>query len=192
MVGLGNPGANYQGTRHNVGAAVVENLARRAGSKAVRQGPVTVAMVEIAGEQVVLSRPRTYVNESGRAVQSLLTRHGVRDLEALLVIVDEMELPLGTLRLRPNGSDGGHNGLKSIIEATGSRGFPRLRMGIGRPPAGVDPIDHVLGRFTLEEKKIIAETEKQAADAVEHWVQHGIAETMNRFNRTPAVETPSS
>lgn len=182
VVGLGNPGRKYRQTRHNIGAAVVQELERRKGLRSTRSSLATVAAAEIAGEQVVLARPRTYVNESGRAVQSLLRRSRLQQLEDLLVVVDDMELPLGTLRLRPNGSDGGHNGLRSIIEAVGSRSFPRLRIGIGRPPAGVDPIDYVLGEFGLEERETLGRAQLTAADAVEHWAEHGIAETMNRFN----------
>lgn len=186
VVGLGNPGSRYQQTRHNVGAAVVQELMRRKSARPARDGLAMAARATIAGTEVALAYPRTFMNDCGPAVQSLVHRHGVRDLEDLLVVVDDMDLALGTLRLRPSGSDAGHNGLKSIIEALGSRGFARLRVGIGRPVPGLDPIDHVLGRFSSQEKPTIAESQLAAADAVESWIAHGITETMNQFNRTPA------
>ena len=183
MVGLGNPGERYRKTRHNVGAEVIALLGHRHGApKASRQGHANVSPATIGGEDVLLAVTRTYMNESGPVVQSLMARHRIRELADVLVIVDDMELQVGALRLRPGGSDGGHNGLKSIIRAVGGTGFPRLRVGIGRPPAGQDPIEHVLGRFSPDERALIDAAEARTADAVESWIQDGIADTMNRFN----------
>ena len=151
--------------------------------KAARQGQANVIPVTVGGQDVLLATTRTFMNDSGRAVQGLMARHRIRDLADLLIVLDEMELPLGTLRLRPSGSDAGHNGLKSVIQSVGGAGFPRLRLGVGRPPPSVDPIEHVLGRFRPEERAVMNETVLRAADAVESWVENGTLRTMDQFNR---------
>jgi PTH1 family peptidyl-tRNA hydrolase len=184
VVGLGNPGPRYTGTRHNVGFAVVAELGRRHKITARARGPAVAGRGAICGQEVVLAQPTTFMNLSGRALTSLRAVYGVRDLHDILIVADDMDLPVGALRLREGGSAGGHNGLKSIIEALGSQQVARLRVGVGRPPSGEDPIDHVLTRFTGDETSIINETVGLAADAVECWIEHGPAETMNRFNRT--------
>ena len=184
VVGLGNPGERFRGTRHNVGTEVVAELARRHdASKPARQGQASVAPIQIMGAEVLLATTRTFMNDSGRAVQGLMARHRIRELADLLVALDEMELPLGTLRMRPSGSDAGHNGLKSVIESVGGASFPRLRIGIGRPPPGLDPIEHVLSRFRPEEREVMDATVRRAADAVESWIGNGILRTMDQFNR---------
>ncbi|MBI4212898.1 MAG: aminoacyl-tRNA hydrolase [Chloroflexi bacterium] len=187
IVGLGNPGPRYVGTRHNVGLDVVAELARRHGVRTANQKLATEGKATIADTDVILAHPRgVFMNESGRAVQSLVNRHGVRDLAGVLVIFDDMDLPLGSVRLRPSGSAGGHNGLKSVIECLGSDEFARLRVGIGRPKPDVDPIEHVLDRFSSEEQAIVAEAIAYAASAAESWVAHGAFLTMNNFNRPRA------
>lgn len=159
-------------------------LARRHGApKPTRQGQANVAPITIGGQEILLATTRTFMNDSGRAVQGLIARHHLRDLSEILIVLDEMELPLGTLRLRPGGSDAGHNGLKSVIQSIGGSGFPRLRIGVGRPPLGVDPIEHVLSRLRPEERKVIDAAVSRAATAVESWVENGILKTMDRFNR---------
>jgi peptidyl-tRNA hydrolase, PTH1 family len=188
VVGLGNPGEKFADTRHNVGSEVIAELARRHdGPKPARQGQANVVPITLSGEEVLLATTRIFMNDSGRAVQGLMARHRVRDLADLLIVLDEMELPLGTLRLRPSGSDAGHNGLKSVIQSVGGAGFPRLRLGVGRPPAGQDPIEHVLGRFRPEERAIKNEMIVRAADAVESWIENGILRTMDQFNRGPST-----
>ncbi len=184
IVGLGNPGTAYQRTRHNVGFEVVRELERRSASdgRERREGPSVVKSVAIAGNEVLLARPRTFMNESGRSVSSLVHRYQVRDLSDLLVIHDDMDLPLATLRLRAGGSNGGHNGVGSIIGALGSPRFARLRIGIGRPPAGIDPIEYVLGGFSHQDRQALMPVFAIAAQAAECWVERGIAEAMNRFN----------
>lgn len=183
-MGLGNPGTAYQRTRHNVGFEVIRELERHsaAAGRERREGPSVIRSAVIAGTDVVLARPRTYMNESGRSVSSLVHRHQVRDLNDLLVIHDDMDLSLGTLRLRAGGSNGGHNGVGSIIGALGSQRFARLRLGIGRPPAEMDPIDYVLNAFSSEERQALTPVLRAAAEAAEFWVEQGIAEAMNRFN----------
>ena len=184
ILGLGNPGAKYQRTRHNVGFEVVRELEKRALSVGPqrREGPSDVKTATLAGAEVVLARPRTFMNDSGRAVSSLFHRHAVRDLSDVLVIHDDMDLPLAVLRLRAGGSNGGHNGVGSIISVLGTQRFARLRIGIGRPPVGIDPIEYVLTAFSAEDREILAPVYAVAAEAAAFWVEHGIAEAMNRFN----------
>ena len=183
IIGLGNPGPRYRDTRHNVGFAVISTLGERHHVSGRTVGSAIVGEGEIAGTRGVLAQPTPFMNDSGRAVALLRRTHPGIELEDYLVIVDEMDLPVGTLRLRGKGSAGGHNGLKSIIAALGTTEFPRLRVGVGRPPQAVDPVDHVLTRFRPDERETIDAAVMTAADAVEYWIQYGIEETMNRFNR---------
>ena len=181
IVGLGNPGRRYRGTRHNVGWDVIARLAARAGIRVNEdEGFAEVGRGTIGTRRVLLARPYTYVNVSGEAVRDLRRRHRLRP-EDILIIVDDIDLPLGRLRLRAGGSAGGHNGLKSIIEALGTTEFPRLRVGIGRPPHGVEAADFVLTRFT-EEERMVHETLERAAEAVELAVTEGLPAAMNRVN----------
>ncbi len=182
IVGLGNPGRRYRGTRHNVGADVVSRLARGAGIILDEEdGYSIVGRGRIGGVRVLLAHPQTYVNVSGPAVRELRRRHRLRP-EDILVVVDDLDLPPGRVRLRAGGSAGGHNGLKSIIDALGTDAFPRLRVGIGRPPAGVDPAEHVLTRFLPEEQAIVDQAVERAAEAAAAAVTDGIERAMNRFN----------
>jgi PTH1 family peptidyl-tRNA hydrolase len=181
IVGLGNPGRRYQGTRHNVGARVVETLARRHGVALREEGWADVGGSTIEGVRVLLARPQTYVNVSGTAVADLRRRHRL-PLANLLVVFDDLDLPAGQIRLRAKGGHGGHNGMRSIIEALGGGDFPRLRLGIGRPPAGVDPAEYVLGRPTPDERTVIEEAIERAADAVALYVRRDIETAMSTFN----------
>lgn len=183
LVGLGNPGPRFSHTRHNAGFAVISELGQRHESKARSHGSALVGQAVICGQKVVLAEPTTMMNLSGRAVAQLRRAHYVKDLLDLLVVVDDMDIPVGTIRLRERGGPGGHNGLKSIIDAVGSQEFARLRVGVGRPPPGWDPMDHVLARFRPDEKPIFEESVLRAADAAECWIELGSAEAMNRFNR---------
>lgn len=186
IVGLGNPGRRYRGTRHNVGWEVLARVAERAGIRvADEEGCAQVGRGTIGTTRVLLARPVTYMNVSGVAVRDLRRRHRLRP-EDILVIVDDINLPLGRLRLRPAGSAGGHNGLQSVIEALGTTAFPRLRVGIGRPPAGVDPAEFVLTRFTAAEAPVVEQSIARAAEAVETAVTAGIEAAMNRFNAQDA------
>ena len=173
LAGLGNPGREYEGTRHNVGFRVVDLLAERAGAVWRVRGDRAEAL---AGE-VLLLKPLTYMNLSGPAVQSAL---GYRDAVAsdCLVVCDDMALPLGAIRLRASGSSGGHHGLDSLIAALGTDAFPRLRVGIGSPPEGMPGADFVLGRFRPGEVPSIA----GAAEAAEAWVRLGLQRAMAEHN----------
>lgn len=182
IVGLGNPGSRYRGTRHNVGWEVLEHLARKHGIAIEEDtGWAEVGRGEIGSHHVVLARPMTYVNASGIAVQDLKRRYRVK-AEDVFLILDDLDLPLGRLRLRPKGSAGGHNGLRSVIEALGTDGFPRMRVGIGRPPEGGEAADHVLTRFTPDEREMLRDTIARAAEAVEVAITGGIEVAMNRYN----------
>jgi PTH1 family peptidyl-tRNA hydrolase len=183
IVGLGNPGEKYRGTRHNVGFAVIDELARRCGIREFDHGPFDALLARwrpAGGDPVLLAKPLTYMNASGEAVGALL-RYFKIDVPDLLVIVDEVQLPLGRLRARARGSAGGHNGLKSVIAHIGED-FSRLRIGVGRGDARRDLADHVLARFDRDEA---AEAERmivRAADAAETFITSGIAAVMNGFN----------
>lgn len=182
IVGLGNPGRRYRGTRHNVGWEVIARLAGRAAIRVNEdEGFAEVGRGTIGGRRVLLARPFTYMNVSGEAVRDLRRRHRLRP-EDILVVVDDIDLPLGRLRLRAGGSAGGHNGLRSVIEALGTTEFPRLRVGIGRPPEGTDPAEFVLTRFTSEEAPVAQASIERAADAVELAITEGLTAAMNRFN----------
>jgi len=190
VVGLGNPGASYRGTRHNAGSLVVQELVRRHKLTAKNRNLAAVWEARLLGAEVTLAQPKTYMNLSGRAVTSLRHVYNIRDPVNLLVVYDELDLPLGALRLRDSGGSGGHNGMRSIIEALGTEAFPRLRIGIGRPPPGVDPVDYVLTRFGAEERALIERAVTFGADAVECWIEYGPSEAMNRFNRAPLPGGP--
>jgi PTH1 family peptidyl-tRNA hydrolase len=179
VVGLGNPGSQYKGTRHNVGFEVVDELARR-WSVALKKWKTTADTVVVRSRDVVLVEPRTFMNNSGDAVAGIMAFHRI-DPTDVLVVVDEVQLPLGRLRLRRSGSAGGHNGLKSVIESVGDA-FPRLRIGVGRGDAQWDLADHVLSRFAAEERPVIASALVRAADAVEVFIDAGIEAAMNQFN----------
>jgi PTH1 family peptidyl-tRNA hydrolase len=183
IVGLGNPGRTYAGTRHNVGFDVVDILAGR--FNAVWE-PAPRGFEALAGRvrnpDILLAKPLTFMNLSGAAVVGLAQFYKI-ELSALLVIVDDVNLELGRLRARAAGSAGGHNGLKSIIGALGSDAFARIRIGVGGGEPRRDLSGHVLGRFALEERTIIAEAVGRSADAAELFVAEGIAPVMNRFNR---------
>jgi peptidyl-tRNA hydrolase, PTH1 family len=184
VVGLGNPGAEYRATRHNVGFRVVEELARRWGAVPVR-GECNARL--LSAEPALLVQPQTYMNRSGYAVRCLVERHGVQP-ENVLVVLDEVALPLGRLRLRAAGSPGGHRGLESVLEQLQSDQVPRLRLGVragDEPPAGEALVDFVLAPFMAAEEEIVAAMVLRAADAVEAWRQEGPDLAAARFNGAP-------
>ena len=182
IVGLGNPGAQYRGTRHNVGFEVIDVLARRLDLD-FESAPADAVLARQRGPgaRVMLAKPLTYMNRSGGAVQAL--RHYFRiEPEALLVVADDVNLPLGRLRGRKNGSDGGHNGFASIIAALGTGDFARLRIGVGRGDTRRSLTAHVLARFGADEQEEMEAAVERAADAIETFVEDGIDRMMNRFN----------
>lgn len=182
IVGLGNPGRRYEATRHNVGYAVVRELARRyaAGApKAKFHGAVVEAT--IAGHRALLLSPTTYMNRSGSSVQEARAFYKIPD-EDLLIVCDDLNLPLAKLRFRAKGSAGGQRGLEDIIQRLGIQEFARLRIGIGGPPEAWAWADYVLGKFTPEEAQRIEAAVAKAADAVELWCREGVAACMNEYN----------
>lgn len=182
VVGLGNPGPEYAATRHNVGWRCVDLLARRASiALNERRRLAVVGSGRIAGQEVVLAKPRTYVNASGEAVAYLLNRFHAAPAD-LVVIYDDMDLPVGKIRVRPSGSAAGHKGMLSIVAALATQEFARVRIGIGRPASNGETIDFVLGRFHESERPLADEAIARAADAVELLLAEGTAAAMNRFN----------
>jgi peptidyl-tRNA hydrolase, PTH1 family len=182
VVGLGNPGSQYQKTRHNVGFSVVGELAQRHGGGTPRRKfDAEMADVFVGGEKVLLVAPMTYMNDSGRSVAQFVSFHDVSP-EDLLVICDDMNLDTGRLRLRGSGSAGGQKGLQDIIRRLGTEEFPRLRIGIGRPPGRMSATDYVLGVLSKDETEIIGDAVLRAADGVELWLADGLAPAMNAVN----------
>lgn len=181
VVGLGNPGKQYEDTRHNVGWMVLDRLAERAGWTGHARARDAAATVHgrYNGLDLVLVKPTTYMNLSGVAVRKVLARQRA-PLDEMLVVVDDFDLPLGRLRMREQGSAGTHNGLRSIIGELGSQSFARLRVGIGQPSRAAK--DHVLSRFTDAERRTLDEVLDAAADAVEDWAREGPARAANRWN----------
>lgn len=189
VVGLGNPGQTYAAHRHNVGFRVVDALARRHGLAFThRRGLARVAEGTIAGRRVILAKPQTFMNASGKSVARLSRAPNIPP-ERILVVYDDLDLPLGRLRLRAEGSSGGHRGLRSIIDALGTQQFARVRVGIDRPPGHMDPVDYVLEPFAARERPLLDDALARAADAVECWLHEGILAAMDRFNR-PADASP--
>jgi PTH1 family peptidyl-tRNA hydrolase len=185
VVGLGNPGVRYEGTRHNIGFEVVASLLEDRTVRSRHFDGGILVEVEIAGREIGLLRPMGYMNRSGGPVRRLLQSEGLSS-EATLIVCDDYALPLGAIRTRRRGSDGGHNGIASILSALGTDEIPRMRLGIGNPPAGEDPADFVLSPFAPQETAPVEDLLKRAVSAVETAVGQGIETAMNRFNRTAA------
>jgi len=184
IAGLGNPGPEYAATRHNIGFVLADRLAARwrAAWTLEKKFQARLARAERDGRKVILSQPQTFMNESGAAVGAV-ARFYQLPAERILIVVDDADLPLGKLRLRPEGSSGGHHGLESIEAALGTRGYPRLRLGIGRRAEDDRQIAHyVLDRFEAAERKAMEEVLDRAVQQVECWLSAGINEAMNKFN----------
>jgi len=190
IVGLGNPGAEYARTRHNVGFMLVELLARRWGAawKREKKFQALVAPAVVAGKRAWLAEPQTFMNLSGESVGALM-RFRRLELVRLLVAVDDADLPLGEIRLRSRGSSGGHHGLESIEQHLGAREFARLRIGIGRQDGRREIAGHVLGKLGSTEFSVMEKVLPRAADQVECWLAHGVSKAMSQFN---GVVTDSS
>ncbi|MEO8680454.1 MAG: aminoacyl-tRNA hydrolase [Vicinamibacterales bacterium] len=182
IVGLGNPGSEYRETRHNIGFLVIDELARRWKTEGSREQFDALMVRTVAeGTPVMLAKPLTFMNLSGHAVSALAGYYKVEPAD-LLVIADDVALPLGRLRARREGGAGGHNGLKSVIAQLGTEGFPRLRVGVGRGDQRRDLADHVLGRFEADERETVSAAVLRAADAAETFLRDGIERVMNVFN----------
>ncbi len=183
VVGLGNPDPDYRGTRHNVGAEVVGVVADRFAADLARNKRVRCAVAEVrdGDARLVLARPLAYMNESGRPVQSAAAWYRV-PTERLVVIHDDLDLEIGTLRLKQGGGHAGHNGLRDLDRHLGTRDYHRVRIGIGRPPGRMDPSDHVLRPFTSQERRTIDVVVEEAADAVLSTVREGLDAAQNRYH----------
>ena len=182
VVGLGNPGTRYTSSRHNIGFRFIDLLAKRADIRLnERRAKAVLGRGRIAGQDVVLAKPRTFMNNSGEGIEYLLARFGGRPSD-LLVVYDEMALPTGRIRLRAAGSHAGHNGIRSIIAAVHTEEFPRLRIGVGQPAREGESVPHVLGRFNKEEEPLIAQAVQDAAAAVQCMLEENIDVAMNRYN----------
>ena len=188
IVGLGNPGGRYAGTRHNIGFRCVDAIAHSWGIPiSQRRAKAVLGIGRHLEQDVVLAKPRTFMNNSGEGVGYLLTRFSAQPSD-LLVVYDEMALPLGRLRVRAAGSDAGHNGIRSIIDALNTQDFPRMRIGIGRPEQVGGNISHVLDRFSPEEEKVIAQMVEQVILAGECLLEENLDRVMNRFNTDPSIQ----
>jgi PTH1 family peptidyl-tRNA hydrolase len=189
IAGLGNPGKNYAHNRHNLGFQCINYIAKKY-AIAVKQIQCQskTGKGRIAGTDVILAKPRTYVNNSGNAIASLMQKHRI-PIQDIVIIYDDMDLPVGKIRIRPGGNPGGHKGIKSIISSLGSRDFCRIKIGIGRPVADEynkieesDIVDYVLSNFSAEEQEKIDDAFQKAAEAVECIITDGVTAAMNKFN----------
>ncbi len=188
VVGLGNPGSQYEQTRHNVGFRIVDALATQLGWKWERQGRAMLASGTLGAEKVVLVKPITYMNKSGEAVGELVRWYKLSP-EDVLVVYDDLDLPVGKIRLRSNGSAAGHNGLSNIIQHLHTNQIPRLRIGIGRPTnSHMDTIDYVLGTPTSDERLLLENGETRTIEAIQLVLRQGIATTMNLINVDPEAQ----
>lgn len=182
IAGLGNPGPDYRQNRHNVGFMVVDALASALNIPIQRvEMRALVGKGAIAEERLILAKPQTYMNNSGMSVASLVRFYKI-PLEQLLIVHDDLDLPFGTLRLRPFGGTGGQRGMESIVEKLATRDFPRLRVGIGRPPGRMDPADYVLHNFNPDQQDLLPEVLERAVKAIRMYILQGIETAMNEFN----------
>ena len=181
-VGLGNPGRSFRGNRPNVGFMVIDLLGDKCGGTLSRlRSKALVGECRFDRARLILAKPQTYMNRSGQSVAPLARFYRL-PLSHTLIIFDDLDLPLGSLRLRPEGGSGGHHGMESIIASLGTSAFPRLRIGIGRPPGRMDPTAYVLQDFGKSELEEVAIALQRAADAVQAFVEEGLEAAMNRFN----------
>lgn len=190
VVGLGNPGGEYVGTRHNVGVEVIDLLAERAGGKfrKSKDAPANVAEIMIGTQRIALAFPTTFMNESGRAVAPLCRRFDIDDLARLVIVHDELDLPVGRMKIKVGGGLAGNNGLRSVKAHLHSADFVRIRIGIGKPPGGSERgVDHVLKRPGKAERELISVCVHEAADAVAMIIADGVDAAMGRYNSQPDV-----
>jgi len=182
IVGLGNPGREYRETRHNVGFMLVDRLAVKLNARFTRlQSKALVASGLYEGNKIILAKPQTFMNLSGASVQGLMHFYKL-PIERLLIVHDHLDLPLGTIRLRPDGGGGGQRGMESILQRLGTDVFARLRLGIGRPPGQMDPAAYVLQDFSSADQDVLSEALNRAAEAALTWIAEGLDAAMNKFN----------
>jgi PTH1 family peptidyl-tRNA hydrolase len=190
IVGLGNPGKKYENTRHNVGFRVLDELASKYGlTFGKEERKAIVASGNILGKKVLLAKPQTYMNLSGDSVVALINFYKI-DIAQVIIVADDLDLPLGTIRLRKEGSSGGQNGLKNIIERLGTPAFARLRFGIGRPSGRMSPVDYVLHPFSGDDDILAREVSTRAVKALETWLTDGIDLAISRHNGTGEQPQP--
>ena len=184
IAGLGNPGKEYENTRHNIGFDVIDRLAEEENIAVMEsKHKALIGKGYVAGQKVILAKPQTFMNLSGESIREIVDYYKVDDTAELIVISDDISLDVGQLRIRKKGSAGGHNGLKNIIKMLGHDTFTRVRMGVGEKPKNYDLADYVLGHFTKEEQAIFAERFDEVYDAVQLIVMGDITEAMNRHNK---------
>ena len=184
IVGFGNPGREYKDTRHNIGFMLIDRIAVRLNARGMKLQSKAIVISSLYEERkIILAKPQTFMNLSGQSVQGLLHFYKL-PVENLLVAHDDLDLPLGTLRIRPGGGPGGQRGMADTIERLGTKEFPRLRLGIGRPPGRMDPKDYVLQDFSKDDMKLLPDVLDRAADAALEFVMKGLNTAMNKFNGT--------
>ena len=185
ITGLGNPGREYEETRHNIGFQCIDTLAKHHGLSfdPGKKSKARIADGTIAGKRVLLAKPQTFMNLSGSSIQGLADFYKIPP-ERIMIIFDDLDIPPGTLRIRPKGGSGGHKGMTDIIQKLGSQDFPRIRFGIGRPPGKMNPAAYVLRRFDADEQPVIEQTVSRVVNAIEAWLTEGINTAMNRYNGT--------
>ena len=184
IIGLGNPGREYKDTRHNIGFMLIDHLAEKIGARGMKVQSKAIVISGIYEERkLILAKPQTYMNLSGQSVQGLLHFYKI-PLENLLIAHDDLDIPYGTIRIRPTGGPGGQRGMANTIELLGTKDFPRLRLGIGRPPGRMDAKDYVLQDFSKDELKLMPELLTRAADAALEFVMKGLNAAMNKYNGT--------
>lgn len=184
IVGLGNPGKDYQNTRHNIGFDVIDALAEVAGISVIeKKHKAIIGKGVLDGQKVILVKPQTYMNLSGESVRDIIDYYKVDEEQELIVVSDDISLDVGMIRVRKKGSAGGHNGLKNIIQHLGHDTFMRIKMGVGEKPKGYDLADYVLGHFTQSERKVMDEAAKQATEAIRMMMAGEVDKAMNAFNK---------
>lgn len=182
LIGLGNPGREYRDSRHNAGFMLIDRLAVRLNARGMKvQSKAVVTTAEYEGRKLILAKPQTYMNLAGQSAQGLLNFYKI-PMENMLIAHDDLDLPFGTIRIRPKGGPGGQGGMASTIEQLGTKDFPRLRIGIGRPPGRMDPAAYVLQDFSRGEIKLLSEIIDRAADAALEFVVNGLNAAMNKYN----------
>ena len=187
VLAVGNPGRQYANSRHNVGWWVADEIVKRAGAKLTAQGISDQADVRLGETTAIVAYPKTYVNRSGAAARTLLDRTGI-PIEHMLVICDDINLPVGTIRVRRKGGAGGHNGLASIIDSIGSNAFPRIRVGVGKQSGGTSQVNHVLGAPSKSEAEQLDQEVKRAADAATTLITESVEAAMNQYNQRRSAD----